>query len=350
MKKIKKGISKKSLILIIVQSIISLVLIIFSILLSINLVDEFSLRKRLVTDTRESIKYNSENVYYIDFMGLDLVDNNDYMQFLKELREIPQIVSSGTFDSTATYYSELMKDSKYNKIHKKIISEKKFGYMDEFDGTEVIRMTDSIYDMCDINVESGQSYEEYNGEEIPILVGYRYKNVVEVGQILTDVYYKKKYKVIGIMKENSRWIIDNDISKMDYVLETNINLDNYFVEVYKYDDLINKETEDTKENEQQVAKLRLDFNSTYICLEKGNDKEKILSQVEEIKEKNNLEFEIKNMEEKYIEINGEHGEEIAFDLRKEITVTGILCVLSIVSLIILIKTLLVKKKKISDVN
>ena len=141
-------------------SIISLVLIIFSILLSINLVDEFSLRKRLVTDTRESIKYNSENVYYIDFMGLDLVDNNDYMQFLKELREIPQIVSSGTFDSTATYYSELMKDSKYNKIHKKIISEKKFGYMDEFDGTEVIRMTDSIYDMCDINVESGQNYEQ----------------------------------------------------------------------------------------------------------------------------------------------------------------------------------------------
>lgn len=305
---------------IIVLSIIGIIILVLVICgTGISLYREYNSYKSLIKDTESIVKYDSKNVYYIDFKGVDSIDYDKYNEFLKELNDIEQISVSGTFDKINVRYKELRKDSKYKKIHKKIIEENIFTNMSNPEFTDIIRMSSGIYDMSDIDIELGQEYNEYSGEEIPVLVGYNYKDTVKIGQILTEEHEKNTYKVIGIMKKNSRWMENGNLTDVLSHITSYINLDNYFVAIYNYNNLKNN------------SMVQIGFDSTYICLKNKDDKE-IIAKVKGLKEKYQFDYDVVNIKEIYERIE----ENTSFNMKDNISVGCIIFSVSMIGIILLV--------------
>lgn len=229
--------------------------------ISIAVYKEYDSYISLKNDTEGIVNYESGQLYYLDFGNKYMIDYDNYNNFLKDLSNIGEIDVSGTFDKSMVSYKELKFDNEYKNVHKKITEDNSFSNMSRPQNTDIIRMSSGIYKLSKIELESGEDYSQYNGDEIPVLVGYNYKDVVKVGQTLTEEHDKKKYKIIGIMKENSKWIKNGNLADVLSYTTSYINLDNYFVAIYNYDNLINNRI------------VQIEFDSTYICLNNKADKD-----------------------------------------------------------------------------
>ena len=308
--------SKIKVILAIVGIIICVVVICG---MSIAVYKEYDSYISLKNDTKNIVKYKSGQLYYLDFGNNYKINYDNYKSFLNDISNIGEVDISGTFDKSMASYKELKTDNEYKKVHRKITEDNSFTNMSSPENTDIIRMSSGIYKLSKIELESGEDYSQYNGDEIPILVGYNYKDVIKVGQTLTEEYDKKTYKIIGIMKKNSKWIKNGNLGNVSNRVASYINLDNFFVAIYNYDKLINNRI------------VQIGFDSTYICLKNKDDKD-IVNKIKELGEKYELDFKLVNIKEIYEKIE----ESTSFNMKDNISVGCIIFSVSMVGIIILV--------------
>lgn len=308
--------SKIKVILAIVGIIICVVVICG---MSIAVYKEYDSYISLKNDTKNIVKYKSGQLYYLDFENNYKINYDNYKSFLNDISNIGEVDISGTFDKSMASYKELKTDNEYKKVHRKITEDNSFTNMSSPENTDIIRMSSGIYKLSKIELESGEDYSQYNGDEIPILVGYNYKDVIKVGQTLTEEYDKKTYKIIGIMKKNSKWIKNGNLGNVSNHVASYINLDNFFVAIYNYDKLINNRI------------VQIGFDSTYICLKNKDDKD-IVNKIKELGEKYELDFKLVNIKEIYEKIE----ESTSFNMKDNISVGCIIFSVSMVGIIILV--------------
>ena len=46
------------------------------------------------------------------------------------------------------------------------------------------------------------------------MAGYKYKDIIKLGTVLTVGDQKEKFKVVGIMKPNNKWFSDDDYIRL----------------------------------------------------------------------------------------------------------------------------------------
>lgn len=311
------SLKSKVIIMLAILGIILCILVIYGI--SVAVYKEYDSYISLKNDTEGIVNYESGQLYYLDFGNKYMIDYDNYNNFLKDLSNIGEIDVSGTFDKSMVSYKELKFDNEYKNVHKKITEDNSFSNMSRPQNTDIIRMSSGIYKLSKIELESGEDYSQYNGDEIPVLVGYIYKDVVKVGQTLTEEHDKKKYKIIGIMKENSKWIKNGNLADVLSYTTSYINLDNYFVAIYNYDNLINNRI------------VQIEFDSTYICLNNKADKD-ILDKVNKLGEKYELDFNIVNIKEKYEKIE----DSASYNMMQSVSVGCVVFSMSMLGIILFI--------------
>ncbi len=313
---------------VILIGILSTIGIVTTIILSISIYKQYSECKKIEIDSIDIASYDASEMYYVDFNGNDTYEQEDFKAFINEIDKISGVEVCGTYDETLTYYKELKGNKEYIELHKELIeSEELFLKAPMSNSSELLRMTSKVYNLCDIDIEKGTKYKDYDGEEIPILVGNKYKNVVEVGKVLTDVYTKKKYKIIGVLKENSKWLCTDDISDISIHLNSYVDLDSKFVVIYD-EDMLNKE-----------HKIDIDKNSFYVCIDCDNDEE-VIDKINRIIKKHKYDCKLMNMEEVYKRLN----ENIMLDIDNMIVHTILIGVVSLVVLFVFIYTFKKKRK------
>ena len=305
---------------IIMFAILGIILCILAICgISVAVYREYDSYISLINDTEGIVNYESGQLYYLDFGNKYMIDYDNYNNFLKDLSNIGEIDVSGTFDKSMVSYKELKFDNEYKNVHKKITEDNSFSNMSRPQNTDIIRMSSGIYKLSKIELESGEDYSQYNGEEIPILVGYNYKDVIKVGQTLTEEHDKKKYKIIGIMKKNSKWIKNGNLADISSHITSCINLDNYFVAIYNYDNLKNNRI------------VQIGFDSTYICLKNKDDKDTV-NKVKELGKKYELDFNLVNIKEIYEKIE----ESTSHNMTQSVSIGCVIFSISMLGIILLI--------------
>lgn len=146
------------------------------------------------------------------------------------INDIPEITNFGGFDFTNAVFKELENNSSYLALRENSI---KGTFKEEFPTSSEMLMIDrNIYELLRIQIIEGQNLKKddfYKDEKevIPILAGESYRNVLRIGEILTQKDNDVKYKIVGFVHKNSSWFNDQD-----YISNMFTNLDDKFIIPY----------------------------------------------------------------------------------------------------------------------
>jgi len=142
----------------------------------------------------------------------------DKFNVLKQyINSLEGVRGYGGYDGTGMYINDLAENEDYINLNKKIYKDT---FREENPGISEIFYTDEIcYNILDIEIYEGRSlnkddFNTDNVEEIPILAGYKYKDIIKLGTVLTVGDQKEKFKVVGIMKPNNKWFSDDDYIRL----------------------------------------------------------------------------------------------------------------------------------------
>lgn len=268
---------------------VSMMCIISVILINLIIVEYY----RINYEKREIervVKYKPKDIGYIKYSYDELkkMDKKKENKILLELKKIKGIKQCGTFDNVSVLFDELYKNDEYLKMRKEIVNSMVEEIHSEFNEVERLMMSQALYkysnvlkiephmlNLCDLDIYKGKIIKKKNGY-IPLLIGYKYHDFIKIGQILTSTTDKKKYIVTGILKKNSRWLTNGDISNAS---NTSINLDNIFVAID--DEMLN-------------------YDSSYIIFDESdneNTRSNVLKMIEKVSEKYKINFKILTIEE-----------------------------------------------------
>lgn len=268
---------------------VSMMCIISVILINLIIVEYY----RINYEKREIervVKYKPKDIGYIKYSYDELkkMDKKKENKILLELKKIKGIKQCGTFDNVSVLFDELYKNDEYLKMRKEIVNSMVEEIHSEFNEVERLMMSQTLYkysnvlkiepdmlNLCDLDIYKGKIIKKKNGY-IPLLIGYKYHDFIKIGQILTSTTDKKKYIVTGILKKNSRWLTNGDISNAS---NTSINLDNIFVAID--DEMLN-------------------YDSSYIIFDESdneNTRSNVLKMIEKVSEKYKINFKILTIEE-----------------------------------------------------
>lgn len=276
---------------------VSMMCIISVILINLIIVEYYSINyeKR---EIERVVKYKPKDIGYIKYSYDELkkMDKKKENKILLELKKIKGIKQCGTFDNVSILFDELYKNDEYLKMRKEIVNSMVEEIHSEFNEVERLMMSQVLYkysnvlkiepnmlNLCDLDIYKGKIIIKKNGY-IPLLIGYKYHDFIKIGQILTSTTDKKKYIVTGILKKNSRWLTNGDISNAS---NTSINLDNIFVAID--DEMLN-------------------YDSSYIIFDESNNentRSNVLKMIEKVSEKYKINFKILTIEEIICNMNSD---------------------------------------------
>jgi putative ABC transport system permease protein len=240
-------------------------------------------------EIKKVVKYDIENIGYIrfDYNELKNLGKKNASKVFEEIEGVEGVKLCGSFENGIMLIEELYNDKEYLNIRKKIVEDMVDETHSEFEEIErrmfsqtlykysnILNIDSDIIKLCNIELSEGEIAK--NDKYIPLLIGHNYRNIIDVGQLLTRKTDGKKYLVTGVLKKNSRWLINGDISNSSNV---SINLDNEFV-VFD-DDLMN-------------------YDSSYIIFDERTDKltrERTLDKIRNISNKCNLGFNVLTIDE-----------------------------------------------------
>ncbi len=158
-----------------------------------------------------SLPYNKETKWSALYFDADLAQI--YGQSLDELK-------MAYIDMAALDYYEI--NSQFLEItYPKI--EDKFLYGFEYGNAEVLGSNDetiyptkcfqisqNCFDKFELDIEKGRAFSDFDMEyiqdkKIPMIVGYEYKNILNIGDLLEGVYIQNKftYEIIGILRKGA---------------------------------------------------------------------------------------------------------------------------------------------------
>ncbi len=167
--------------------------------------------------------------------------NKSYISFLENMKRQEYVESYGFYRYEYNQFNELQNNEQFLKLYKKNNK-----YMDDMsedakNSVQVLYIDDTLAELCDIyDINGNKITYKSKDEYIPIYVGYDYRNIIDVGSIITSktmvkknnkfVYEKIQFKVQGILKKESYWLEDMTIESMSNC----INLDSSFVTFKSY--------------------------------------------------------------------------------------------------------------------
>lgn len=236
------------------------------------------------------VNYNLKDIGYIRYSYNEIknMDEKKSKILMDEIKNIEGIKQCGSFDDGNFLIEELYKNKEYLNIRKSIVDdmvEEMYGEFNEvyrstmsqtlYKYSNILKIDRDMINLCNLNISKGKITMPKNNC-IPLLIGYEYRDFIDIGQILTSKTNNKKYIVTGVLKKNSKWLINGDINN---ALNISINLDNVFVAI-----------DDNMSN----------YDSSYIVFEKGENeytRNKILKKIERINDKYKLNFKIITLEE-----------------------------------------------------
>jgi putative ABC transport system permease protein len=179
--------------------------------ISVFYYQENSIKKYTNLDMNKTVRvifeYSEETPSFVDKF-------NVLKQYINSLEGVR---GYGGYDGTGMYINDLAENEDYINLNKKIY---KNTFREENPGISEIFYTDEIcYNILDIEIYEGRSlnkddFNTDNVEEIPILAGYKYKDIIKLGTVLTVGDQKEKFKVVGIMKPNNKWFSDDDYIRL----------------------------------------------------------------------------------------------------------------------------------------
>ena len=276
--------------------LIGIVALIFSVIFSIDIINQYKFTQSIKTTTKSILKNKSNKLYYLDFKGSMISDKN-YNNYLYNLSKTEGITYAGAFCTGSIYVKELQNNNDFVTKNKEIRKSNtpdiiKIG-MEENNSTDIYKYTDTLIissgllDFMAPKIYKGESYNN-SKDEIPILIGYSYKDVVDIGQTIISSPNDTKYKVVGILDKNCTWIDENNLSEVGNHNRNSINLDNYFVIVYDNKRFKNNEniifTDPTtyiyahnKECLDNIHQLNNEYKQNFVAVSMSN----IYSQIDE---------------------------------------------------------------------
>lgn len=171
--------------------------------------------------TKDKRIYSITSMYNdMDIFFKDQQDPNKFSKFSKEIQEKYTIVST-------TYGEVMLKDfpNIYSFVDSDIkTSEKDEGYKPvnslqcSFNFFKVFNIRLSEGNFNDFNDFTQMKYDEWNGRNIPIILGNSYKGIFKLDDIIESK--NLKYKVIGFLEEN-QFYLDKGIYQLNRVKNLN---------------------------------------------------------------------------------------------------------------------------------
>lgn len=149
--------------------------------------------KKLLGNTDSVIQLEFQN-HNMEEMELKKINN-----FVNDLKELPGLQASGKYSMYTMVFTELQHEQETE--------------------TPIIIMNKEILSLienfpCD-------DWKLENCEEIPILVGEKYRQELTIGQVISSPFVRESFRVVGFMNENYQWLADslffseNNITKLD---------------------------------------------------------------------------------------------------------------------------------------
>jgi ABC-type antimicrobial peptide transport system permease subunit len=176
-------------------------------------------------DIMSIIKYNHNNVVqlFVNNLNESSKYHENYLELLSQIKQMDEIIDIGSFHSDGIVFEEL-ENEEFVDLKKSIFS--KIEKTDQFENTPVLNalyIQSAMIHILEPSIYKGRFFEIEdfkNNNEVPLVVGYAYRDVFEIGQILTVPHgppgLPGTYRVIGILDNDNYWFNRNNI------LNTNI--------------------------------------------------------------------------------------------------------------------------------
>ncbi len=150
------------------------------------------------------------------------------------VNNMPEVNGIGAYDLTNTSFKELETNEAFLQLRKKITEgtfKERFPQALEFLNVEA-----GVAKIMELKVSEGRNFvtADFDRSEIdliPLLSGAAYKEILQVGTILTDSNTNQKYQVVGFLADNSRWFSDSDYIRLPFT-----GLDDKLVAPFSYVD------------------------------------------------------------------------------------------------------------------
>ncbi|WP_317914116.1 hypothetical protein [Carnobacterium maltaromaticum] len=151
--------------------------------------------------------------------------------------------------------------------------------MDLFD-VKSIQMNKNTFNFYNLRIDSGKGIEwenvNYNSDKIPVILGNKYENIYQLGDVIQGDFYSKKmdFEVIGFLEKNSSLFYKNEINHF---------IDNYLIIPYP-----NSIGMPTDQNQYFSGILYFAMLNGDIVADKNMSNTKIIDELTKISDKSNF--------------------------------------------------------------
>ncbi len=173
----------------------------------------------------------SEDISNVGYIYMDVEDYEENLNFIDALRSQDYISIAGSFSTYAMSGDDWDEISSKQSMNKRTYNE--FSNANTY--TEIIAINQNVFGLFDIRLKNGyeEAEEIYEKGYTPLYVGYQYKNMLHIGDVLSTK--EEKYMVAGYIKRNQSMPIDSLVEIDKFSLHTTTSLDYGIVAVTEYE-------------------------------------------------------------------------------------------------------------------
>ncbi len=180
-----------------------------------------------------------------------LADFRSYIEALPEVNEV------GQFDAAGIYFSELKTSEEYIKVNQELL--KNGIYKDYPERSQMLYIDESILPLIKGGITS---FSYAKGTNMPIYASEIFKDVVSVGDVLTDERTGKKYELVGYFPKGTQWVDENDLIRYPLV-----SMDGWFVTPF------------SEEEKSDILTQLSSLHNTYVLISESADVKNIENKI-----------------------------------------------------------------------
>ena len=261
-----------------IWSAIIIVLSIISFLISLNAFTNAVSLYTQVDMVKDTFKESMiDNIYTLKIVNSKDNQAETITNIKNFISSLDEEIYTGAFYETGEYFNELETDSEYIRKNQTIYKNTYRENSPEI--SEVIYVDAQFFNMLNTNITASM-FEISNDEYLPVYVGYEYKNILPLENVLTLSRTNQKYVIKGYI-QNEKWL-NND----DFISFAPISLDNKFIIPFSE---LDKKDNITQESTNGKIFIYLGNNES--------DKNKYIQEINTYAEENGIKLNITSVNE-----------------------------------------------------
>jgi putative ABC transport system permease protein len=145
------------------------------------------------------------------------------------IKQTPGVQRYGSFDTTSITPENLPNQRAFLEQNKKQYAGTRLE--NAIENSKIVFLDKGIYSYAKFKIINGRplgeaDFTKKDGDVIPVLIGYNYRDVINLGDRFETIIHEKKivYEVVGVLEQRSEWLSGND-----YIADPVDNLDNFFL-------------------------------------------------------------------------------------------------------------------------